>query len=170
MSLIKCPDCGKAISDTVDACPKCGYKFTEDKKRELNRKAKQGTKMVLLGMGLLFALILICVFNGNKETPETPEQKVQNKLIDDCGGFHDARNAAKEFVTKQMISPSNTKFIIADPLTGAVNNEYFQGDCKFMFEGEVDTQNRNGAIIRLQYSVVVQNTEKQWNLVSINMQ
>lgn len=26
MALIKCPECGKEISDKAKACPECGYK------------------------------------------------------------------------------------------------------------------------------------------------
>ena len=29
MSLIKCPECSKAISSTVDSCPHCGYRLTQ---------------------------------------------------------------------------------------------------------------------------------------------
>lgn len=27
MSLIKCPECGKEVSDTITICPQCGYKI-----------------------------------------------------------------------------------------------------------------------------------------------
>ena len=29
MSLIRCPECNKAISSTVDSCPHCGYRLTQ---------------------------------------------------------------------------------------------------------------------------------------------
>lgn len=31
MSLIRCPECGKEISDRAVCCPNCGYKFEETK-------------------------------------------------------------------------------------------------------------------------------------------
>ena len=30
MGLIKCPDCGKKVSDRLDSCPKCGCPFTDE--------------------------------------------------------------------------------------------------------------------------------------------
>jgi len=33
MSLLKCPECGKDVSSTLDACPHCGYKI--NKKEEI---------------------------------------------------------------------------------------------------------------------------------------
>lgn len=27
MALIRCPECGKQVSDTAKACPNCGYDF-----------------------------------------------------------------------------------------------------------------------------------------------
>lgn len=35
MALIKCPECGKAISDSADACPNCGYRL-DPKVRQLS--------------------------------------------------------------------------------------------------------------------------------------
>ena len=32
MSLIKCPECKKTISSTVDSCPHCGYKLSNAEK------------------------------------------------------------------------------------------------------------------------------------------
>lgn len=31
MALIKCPECGREVSDTAKKCPGCGYAFTETK-------------------------------------------------------------------------------------------------------------------------------------------
>ena len=33
MALIKCPECGKEISDKAKACPECGYKMKKSKKK-----------------------------------------------------------------------------------------------------------------------------------------
>ena len=30
MALIKCPECGKEVSDTVKECPNCGFKLKKD--------------------------------------------------------------------------------------------------------------------------------------------
>lgn len=74
MAMIQCPECKKAISDTAESCPKCGYKLTENKRTELKQKAKQGKQMLILFGAALFVLILICSFSGNKEKSKTPSK------------------------------------------------------------------------------------------------
>ena len=51
MALIRCPRCMQRISDTVDICPECEYKFTPE---EIAKNKK--TKEVKIG------LLLICAF------------------------------------------------------------------------------------------------------------
>ena len=34
MALIKCPECGKEISDKAESCPHCGYPITENAEAE----------------------------------------------------------------------------------------------------------------------------------------
>lgn len=50
MSMIKCPECGEAVSDQAKACPKCGCPI---------RKKKGIWKFVLIGVVFLFVLVLI---------------------------------------------------------------------------------------------------------------
>lgn len=42
MALIKCPECGKEISDSAQMCPNCGFSiigcFNEKKRKELLKK------------------------------------------------------------------------------------------------------------------------------------
>jgi len=49
MALIKCPECGQEISDTVKSCPHCGYKIKELDKR----------KILTLGIAILFVVVII---------------------------------------------------------------------------------------------------------------
>lgn len=37
MALIKCPECGKEISDQADFCPNCGYGFEGKKEKKLTQ-------------------------------------------------------------------------------------------------------------------------------------
>lgn len=45
MALIKCPECGKKVSDKINACIHCGYpleKYKEEKyKNEINKKVNE---------------------------------------------------------------------------------------------------------------------------------
>ena len=35
MALIKCPECGREISDKAYSCPQCGYPISQDKTQYL---------------------------------------------------------------------------------------------------------------------------------------
>lgn len=48
MALIKCPECGKEVSDTVDVCPNCGFFL---KKKKHNKKIITGVVIVIVGIG-----------------------------------------------------------------------------------------------------------------------
>lgn len=38
MALIKCPECGKEISDKAEVCPSCGYPVDEIGKKSADKK------------------------------------------------------------------------------------------------------------------------------------
>lgn len=44
MSLIKCPECKKKISDTVSFCPNCGATITDHIKEQQKGKGKGSKK------------------------------------------------------------------------------------------------------------------------------
>ena len=48
MALIKCPECGKQISDKAESCPNCGYRIesTIEEKKEIPSKIKQEAKEI----------------------------------------------------------------------------------------------------------------------------
>lgn len=48
MALIKCPECGREISDTVKACPGCGVVINAEKKLDTKWVIR-----ILLGIGIL---------------------------------------------------------------------------------------------------------------------
>ena len=59
MALIKCPECGKDISDTCENCIYCGYPI---------RKRKKINKKIVFGVGGLaivaaFAVIVVSIIN-----------------------------------------------------------------------------------------------------------
>lgn len=47
MALIKCPECGKEISDTVEQCPHCGYSLKKKKDKNIIVKTAIGVIVVL---------------------------------------------------------------------------------------------------------------------------
>lgn len=59
MALIKCPECGKEISDTCDVCIHCGYKFKKENtdKPPVRRRRKGWLVPVIIG-GVITALVI----------------------------------------------------------------------------------------------------------------
>lgn len=61
MALIKCPECGKEISDTTPSCPHCGYQLSTvtstvspTKIGEVKTSIPAGIVLVLLGVALIY--------------------------------------------------------------------------------------------------------------------
>lgn len=76
MALIKCPNCGREISDKADVCPHCGYSLstageTAEKKNKKIDKNKiislcnGRLKYILLGIGLVAVVLILTVYISN---------------------------------------------------------------------------------------------------------
>lgn len=55
MALIKCPECGKEISDTAKVCPHCGYRL---KTIDYVKHKKISTNILIIGV-FLFAVAIL---------------------------------------------------------------------------------------------------------------
>lgn len=73
MALIKCPECGKEISDNAENCPHCGYPIKP--KTPFDKKRIAG----IAGVAIIALVIIIIVVMTNRLTPE--EQVEVNKAI-----------------------------------------------------------------------------------------
>ena len=55
MALIKCPECGKEVSDKADSCPECGYPISrKSAPPESSRKNKSKIITAIFVIVLLF--------------------------------------------------------------------------------------------------------------------
>lgn len=88
MALIKCPDCKKKISDSVDTCPKCGCKVTEEDKvkafAESKRKKKRSKIIALvLAVAVIGSVILVSALfireNNRKEQLRIEQQRKEEE-------------------------------------------------------------------------------------------
>lgn len=61
MALVKCPECGKEISDSSKKCIHCGYKFPR-KKMEAQRKKKLIILSSIIALMLIAAIVIVLVF------------------------------------------------------------------------------------------------------------
>ena len=63
MARISCPECKRQISETAEACPKCGYKLTPEEAAEVKKKEKDTQKAIAIGCLVVFlfpVLIVMC--------------------------------------------------------------------------------------------------------------
>lgn len=62
MALIKCPECKKEISDTIDSCPHCGFKLKQNK--NLENIKKNHKLLIIIGIVLILVVaIFIIIIN-----------------------------------------------------------------------------------------------------------
>lgn len=109
MSLVKCPECGRKISNKATRCPDCGS-FIKDK---FNRKKKRKRNMNLI-INIILATILIVSFSGNiilgfevykakeeiaivkKENDNLIRENEKSKIIDNKSEINDINNELNE--------------------------------------------------------------------------
>ena len=88
MALIRCPECGKKISDQASACIHCGYPLPkspttthvgfplEEERNGLNKK------LIVIGAAVGCSLIIIAVvLFGRTELSVPPAKAVENRLF-----------------------------------------------------------------------------------------
>ena len=56
MSMIKCPECGKNISDKAEKCPHCGIS-----KKDIQNLRKTNDKMTCSGCGCFIIVFIIAL-------------------------------------------------------------------------------------------------------------
>nr|UVY32817.1 MAG: protein of unknown function DUF2116 [Bacteriophage sp.] len=70
MALIKCPECGKEISDKASNCPNCGCPLNEKENLQDTNKKTKVSKRVFIGAGIIVIIgvivTLLCVLGKNK--------------------------------------------------------------------------------------------------------
>lgn len=72
MAMIKCPECGKEISDKTEVCIHCGYNF---------RKPQKKKKWILI-VGIIIIFIAIAMAIGNHDS-NMLDSEVYNMVIDE---------------------------------------------------------------------------------------
>lgn len=82
MALINCPECKKRISDTVTACPQCGYAITPEVLNKVKNSRKIG-KTIGIGCSIFILVIMaLCLIGYLTLKPSlVTGNKVQNKEI-----------------------------------------------------------------------------------------
>ncbi|MBQ6546430.1 MAG: zinc ribbon domain-containing protein [Bacilli bacterium] len=65
MSLIKCPECNKEISDSIKTCIHCGYKLNDKEAKKSNNKLTIAIALLLIFVGAFI------YFNISDDEPDS---------------------------------------------------------------------------------------------------
>ncbi len=153
MALIRCPECNKQISETVESCPHCGYKFSSGETKKV--KEKQG-KFTVLGFVviavIIFVLIRLCSEGNEPETPIPWNQK---------------DNSATAWVYTQMYVKNHLKSTSTAKFPWGYSDYVDRIGTTYTIKSYVDSQNSFGAMIRTYFNATVkQVSEDNWEMVS----
>lgn len=79
MGLINCPECKKQISDSAEACPKCGFKFTPESMSTEKEKQKKASKAAGFGCLAIVLVFFLIIFASPKQpaAPEIPKTRAE---------------------------------------------------------------------------------------------
>jgi hypothetical protein len=146
MAIVKCPDCGKDVSDMLKNCPHCG--------RPIKSEAVINLMGVLLTLALFYGIWLY-VSSPSKSAAPRQEDK---GLV--------AYSMAQVMVEDRLKAPSTADFPVYTP--GQVVS---LGDRKWRVVSYVDAQNSFGAKVRTHYEVTIQEDPARdgWMLLDIKL-
>jgi len=74
MALIKCPECGRDISDSAVSCPNCGHPINKDNKTVVqidtapNKRRKYRVRSLILAPIFFISFILGLIWSGSAAT------------------------------------------------------------------------------------------------------
>jgi hypothetical protein len=156
MALIQCPECQKAISETVTQCPHCGFTTTAEVIATQKKKQQATTAgCAILVAGLLFAVLCAGVLT-TRSGPSTP---YFGSASDDVAA---PITFAKEFVRQRLKAPATASF----PWAFSDYNVINLSAGRWSVAGYVDTQNGFGATIRTRWTVEMEDQGGAWKLIN----
>lgn len=174
---MRCPDCGHLPPDGSQAdparCPECGIIYVKALERQLaalkqapaeaasptvaTREPKiaegmpKAQTLSIIG-GVFLALLVIGIYIGSPGAKD----KVSAKCLE-VEGYR----AATSIVSKNLVSPATAKYPYDNDRAVSIRR---LANCKFAVGGYVDSQNGFGALIRTNFTIVVERMPdgKQW--------
>lgn len=145
MAIMPCPECGKEISNTVQACPHCGF---------VMKRKKSGNTGCLIFF-IVFGLLVIIAGMA----PESPYEKGSDTI--------GAVSWCQMHIERMLKSPDSAEFEFAssDRITKHL------GDDVYMVESYVDAKNSFNASIRHDYKCKVERINKDlFNIIDVHIQ
>lgn len=157
MSLIKCPECKKEVSDSAESCPHCGYgiKPKPEVKKEEPKKSGPGCFTILIWTVLIIIGILVIgnIYNSYRNNGTQYSSSTTN---DDIKAYR----LSKEAVIKRLKAPGTAEF------PGIIESKDHYKEVsygRFEINSWVDSQNSFGAMIRQNYSCTMVKSGGSWS-------
>lgn len=157
MALIKCPECGKEISDKAASCPNCGCPIGESGEAQEATEYYRGSsggksgsgnggcgKAILIILAIIGGLILIGTCSGGSGSSSGSSNNWNTESW--------AKSYAQIIVKDNLKAPSTAKFCNTAREMTAKN----MGGSKWKVTGWVDAENSFGAMIRSDFEVVLE--------------
>lgn len=192
MSLIKCSECGKEISDKAAACPHCGcpveislskiekqaksakeekpkaafkpnYAMTIEEPKQKQSEGSFAFGIIIACVVLTFAIVGYAMIRPEPKTRETPEVAKTSNPANSRPRPGVPYAFAKSFVKDYLVSPKTAEFA---PISEA-RCVLLPDQKTWKIISFVDSQNNFGAIVRTKWYVKIIDTGNGWKLLDI---
>lgn len=115
MALIKCPECGKEVSDKAETCPGCGYVLKQNKKKITQANFSKKNKMaILLGSVIVIVAVLAGIYikNITEKSPfENLTPDIKMKQVKELLGKPDWSNEISSYLQDYVDTYDDVKFM-----------------------------------------------------------
>lgn len=156
MALVRCRECGSAISDKADACPTCGA--PQAKKRDFISRLARGLLVLFVVVPMLGIFAALILGGGETETASSPPRQ-----SDEATHFARACLEAQRAVKAKLKAPASAKFPGCVLGIGSYEIRTNPERTKFFVKGHVDAQNSFGASLRNQFAVILSRNGESWS-------
>lgn len=85
MALIKCPECGKDVSDQAPACPNCGYILKPDSQVTKEDSFFQKNRITIIIAGAIIISVILILVYINSIPEKSPFEKLTPRMTQEEG-------------------------------------------------------------------------------------
>lgn len=81
MALIKCPECGKDVSDQAPACPNCGYMLKQETVSAKKSSSYQKNRITIIIAGAIIMSVILILTYINSIPEKSPFDKLKPHML-----------------------------------------------------------------------------------------
>ena len=158
MAMVKCKECGNAVSSKAAACPGCGAKPPADKDYALT---------AIMSAVVFLVLVLIIAGMSNPDPSRSAPSSARDTAPAPATPEHDERSAfvmCQPFVEQRLTNPRSARY--PTRATSATRT----GAQTYRIRAWVDAENPMGGTIRNNFTCVIEYTgDGQWRLSDLSI-